>query len=363
MDKKGQSIIVIAVVLAALFVFTAIATDGARAYTIRRQMQTAADAGALAGAYQLCVGGTDRVQRATAQARHFAMLNDATEPITVLVNLDLRTVGVDVLDTSPTFFAGIIGFREFLIGAHAKARATCDGGEYVIWAHSDECNNNIDWSSNDIDVDGDVHSNRDFKMGGQNNDLRGRTEYVTHFQVNPRGNVVDPYNVSYDPNWPIWYDLATFQVLSGPYYHYHDGNFDVNESGTVLHGLHYVNGDVHFVGNDLSGSVTIVATGVIQISGTGHNFTPFYENLFLFSAEGWPQGNKNCADAVIDVSGSDCSYGGVFFAPGGKIRYSGSGYSVLDGAIVANSIRIDGSGGTITGGVGQPREVRVRLIE
>jgi hypothetical protein len=124
-----------------------------------------------------------------------------------------------------------------------------------------------------------------------------------------------------------------------------------------------VNGDVHFVGNDLSGSVTIVATGVIQISGTGHNFTPFYENLFLFSAEGWPQGNKNCADAVIDVSGSDCSYGGVFFAPGGKIRYSGSGYSVLDGAIVANSIRIDGSGGTITGGVGQPREVRVRLIE
>jgi hypothetical protein len=350
--KEGQSIIIVTLMMAALIVFTAITIDGARAYERRRQMQNAADAGALAGAYQLC-----SEQRVIEEAERFAVLNQATEPISVAIDFTKRTVGVTVRDTFGTFFAGIIGFRELTVTAYAKAKAVCGGGEYVIWAHSDKCNNTIDWSGNNLDVDGDVHSNKDFKMGGQGNDLMGRTEYVTDIQYND-GNTVNPDQVPYNPQWPIWYELADFE--GG---HRYDGDFDVNESGTVLHGLYYVDGDVHIVGNDISGEVTIVATGVIYVSGTGHSFTPFYDDLLFFSAEGWPQGNKKCAKAVIDVSGSDCSYAGILFAPGGQVHYAGSGYSVLEGAIVANSVMMDGSGGTITGGVKSPQKVNVRLVE
>jgi hypothetical protein len=362
--QRGQSIIIATVAIVALIGFTAIAIDGARAYERRRQMQTAADAGALAGAYQTCVSGTgeQKTRQAIAEAQRFAMLNQATEPIEVSVDLAERTAAVTVNGRFATFFAGVIGFRELSVSAYAKAKAICGGGEYVVWAHSKTCNNTIDWSGQDLDVDGDVHSNHDFKMGGQGNDLQGRTEYVTDVQYND-GNTINPDQVPYDPNWPVWYDLADFEGLSGSDYHYHDGDFDVNEAGTVLHGLYYVDGDVHIVGNDISGSVTIVATGVIYVSGTGHSFEPFHDDLLFFSAEGWPQGNKKCAKSVIDVSGSDCSYKGILFAPGGRIHYAGSGYSVLDGAIVANTVKMDGSGGTITGGVKAPQTPRVRLVE
>ena len=364
MNEKGQSIIIVVVVLVALIVFTAIAIDGAVTYAARRQMQNAADAGALAGAYQLCVPGTSyqKTQRAITEAKRFAKLNQATEPIGVSLDLTERTAAVTTKRINAAFFAGIIGIRELSVTAYAKAKAVCGGVEYVIWAHSNECNNTIDLSGQDIDVDGDVHSNKDFKMGGQDNDLRGRTEYVTDFQAN-EGNTVHPDQVPHDPEWPIWYDLEEFQGLSGTDYHYISGDFDVNESGTELYGLYYVDGDVHIIGNNISGQVTIVATGVIQISGNNHDFTPFYGDLFLFSAENWPQGNKQCARAVIDVSGSDCGYKGILFAPGGQIHYAGSGYSVLDGALVANSIMMDGSGGTITGGIKKPITPSVRLVE
>jgi len=122
LPERGQSIILVTIVLMALFVFAAVAVDGARLYALRRQMQNAADAGALAGAYQTCSEGPrgQIIYRATAEAARFARLNEA-QAVDVTVNLKKNTVGVVASITFPTFFAGLVGIPELSIQARATA--------------------------------------------------------------------------------------------------------------------------------------------------------------------------------------------------------------------------------------------------
>ena len=123
MEKHGQSIIIVTVVLMALFVFVAISVDGARMYVIRRQMQTAADAGALAGAYEICRQGTKRSVKA--EVVRFTKLNQAHD---ILMSMDKhdQTVSVTATFVGSTFFAGMFGLSELTVSAEAQAQATCD---------------------------------------------------------------------------------------------------------------------------------------------------------------------------------------------------------------------------------------------
>lgn len=126
MNERGQSIILITLSLTMLFALAALAIDGARVYATRRQMQTAADAGALAGAYELCVGKCNRTKKAAAAVERLAWLNYAEG---VVVEMDCRhhAVRVTAHDTLTMFFAGMVGIYE--VRVEASAAAECDKGE------------------------------------------------------------------------------------------------------------------------------------------------------------------------------------------------------------------------------------------
>ena len=47
-DNRGQTLVLVAIALVVLFGMAGLALDGGQVYLMRRQMQTAADAGALA---------------------------------------------------------------------------------------------------------------------------------------------------------------------------------------------------------------------------------------------------------------------------------------------------------------------------
>jgi hypothetical protein len=72
------------------------------------------------------------------------------------------------------------------------------------------------------------------------------------------------------------------------------GDFDVSHQGEVFHGLYYLNGDVTLGASDLSGAVTIVATGRIEISGSSNDaFTPAVDRLLFFSNKTYSQDAKH----------------------------------------------------------------------
>ena len=54
--QKGQTLVLVALMMVVLLGMVALALDGGHAYLERRQMQTAADAGALAAVKALCAG-------------------------------------------------------------------------------------------------------------------------------------------------------------------------------------------------------------------------------------------------------------------------------------------------------------------
>ena len=69
--QRGQAIVIVALIMVVLFGFLGLAIDGSRGYLDRRQLQAAADAGALAAAYQY-MNSTDYTASEQAATSMFA---------------------------------------------------------------------------------------------------------------------------------------------------------------------------------------------------------------------------------------------------------------------------------------------------
>ncbi|GEM_PF-2981462 len=131
--EGGQSIVVVALLFTALCAFTALGLDGAMWYYQKTRMQTAADAAAVAGTYELSRNwnGTaisTTVANVQAQANTLAQANGfptgenvsltfldsngqplATQPTTTIAS-NTRGVKVSAQQNYSTSFAGVFGF-------------------------------------------------------------------------------------------------------------------------------------------------------------------------------------------------------------------------------------------------------------
>ncbi|MCL6429647.1 MAG: hypothetical protein K6V36_02155 [Anaerolineae bacterium] len=117
--QRGQTLVVVALMLVVLVGFLALSIDLGNAYAERRFMQNAADAGALAGARALALDRGEAAARA--EAERFAIANGA---VTCTVVITGRTVTVFARENVDTFFAAVIGVDEIDVGAVAAARYT-----------------------------------------------------------------------------------------------------------------------------------------------------------------------------------------------------------------------------------------------
>jgi len=169
-EREGQALIQVALALVALLAFLALAIDVGHFYGERRHMQNAADAGALAGARELCLGHS--ADAAIAAAQEYAQTRNGAQAAAVSVNGS--TVNVVASETTNTFFAGLIGIPSADIGAEAaaacgKARSACSlwpvafrldrwnqlreacGTEFLVWDDTKE----IDCTVYDCDLNDD----------------------------------------------------------------------------------------------------------------------------------------------------------------------------------------------------------------
>ena len=119
-EQGGQVLVLVAILITVLLLMAALAVDMGHVYAERRQMQNAADAGALAGARALCLGFSE--EGASDQAQLYAAANGASSA-TVTVNGD--RVLVVARTTAETYFAGIIGMNSVDVAAVAEAECGC----------------------------------------------------------------------------------------------------------------------------------------------------------------------------------------------------------------------------------------------
>lgn len=122
-SEKGQSVVLIALMVFAFAAILALVLDGGSAFAARRTAQNAADAGALAGAFFMCQhqDATGGANKATEYA--LPPHNGATSAV-ANANLVSGTVVVTATVQQSTFFAGLIGITQ--TAPKAVAIAKCD---------------------------------------------------------------------------------------------------------------------------------------------------------------------------------------------------------------------------------------------
>ncbi|HQP09332.1 MAG TPA: pilus assembly protein TadG-related protein, partial [Anaerolineaceae bacterium] len=115
--SKGQVIVIFVLAIAALLIVGALVIDGGQAYMNRRAAQSAADAGALAGAHEYCYNGTANVKTV---AQQYAQTENYSTSAFVTMNAD-DTITVDVTIEQKNFLAQLFGRPETTVEATATA--------------------------------------------------------------------------------------------------------------------------------------------------------------------------------------------------------------------------------------------------
>jgi secretion/DNA translocation related TadE-like protein len=122
-SEKGQTIVLIVVVIIGMVAMAALIVDGGNAYMNRRRAQTAADAGALAGAWEYCVNQNDPT----------AIITEYVENQNNATLVGWQPVGDEVEVTvsyeQSNFFARLFGQQTTTV--RADARAGCYGIDYA----------------------------------------------------------------------------------------------------------------------------------------------------------------------------------------------------------------------------------------
>lgn len=120
-DEKGATLVIFALIIFVLFGFTALVVDVGALYVERRNMVTAADAAALAGAMELAL--TKDESEALDVAKNYAEeknLAESSDAVIVTIEGE-KAVQVDVGINKNLIFAKLIGFSNANVGASATA--------------------------------------------------------------------------------------------------------------------------------------------------------------------------------------------------------------------------------------------------
>lgn len=173
-SQKGQTLVHVAMFMVLFMIVLAIAVDVGRIYAERRHMQNAADAGALAGAYEICFGPSAEFGGDWHEAaRNYAIDRNGAQAATI--TREDWEISVEATEVMDTYFAAFIGIDSINVGAEAAAAcggatSACGlwpigfelslwytlgcGKSFYVWAGQNE-HDDPDCSIYDCDVDGD----------------------------------------------------------------------------------------------------------------------------------------------------------------------------------------------------------------
>jgi hypothetical protein len=128
-SQRGQSLVLVAILLIVFIGLLAVVLDGGNAYLKRRAAQTAADAGALAGAREWCETGNASI--AVDRALEYAVQRNEALQATATVTEGIVRVETEI--SFSTFFGNIFNRPQLIASAEAEAGCFAPGvGENVL---------------------------------------------------------------------------------------------------------------------------------------------------------------------------------------------------------------------------------------
>jgi putative Flp pilus-assembly TadE/G-like protein len=136
----GQVLVLVVIALTILLAFAALTIDFGAAYAARRQMQTAADAAAIAGANALLGSNSDSYQEAAKQVASLNGYADGQNNVTVTVGPPAsppnpatgQYVEADITRYVPVYFLSVLGYRTLKISVRAVAGTV--GSQNCVYA-------------------------------------------------------------------------------------------------------------------------------------------------------------------------------------------------------------------------------------
>lgn len=170
--EKGAVGIVVAIVMVAILMSLGLVVDIGRNYQVRRQLQTAADAGALAAAIDLAKNQSQSVAYATAQTyaeKNFSVPFDQLD----ITFPTAKEVKVTVKKNEPTFIVGVLGQNSVQVSASAVA-----GGRLITTVSSGVVPIIIPYQSIDA-VGPDQEST--FNLAGESDDAQQGFFWLVNF--------------------------------------------------------------------------------------------------------------------------------------------------------------------------------------
>lgn len=117
--EAGQILVTVALAILVLLLFVGLAVDVGNIYAERRAMQNAADAGALAGAREICLGNGEPA--AIEIARQYAVDRNGADGDMTAISVNGNNVNVVAGEAANMFLIGLIGFPTVDVTAEAEA--------------------------------------------------------------------------------------------------------------------------------------------------------------------------------------------------------------------------------------------------
>ncbi len=373
--RRGMVAVLVAVLIPVVVGVMAVALDGGLLYLQRQQAQSAADAAALAGAYQLYNGANFSVAQGAAIA--MGAQSGYTIPSSNVTSPQSGYIAVSVTASQPRLFSAVWGSGNLSVTAGAVARGStapyskaallvlAASGTSVTLSGTTQVtavNGNIVVDSTsamsilssgspgpsittpELDLSGNI------LYSGSNPNKATVTNYGRSDTADPLASIPAPSSSGMTVQSSSAINLlgsSTMTLNPGVY----NGGITLSgySSVTLNPGVYYINGG----GINLSGSSSISGNGVfiyntgggaINLSGTGNvALSPMsggtYAGITVF------QDRTNSVGATLS-GGSNLNNSGTFYFPSSTVTLSGNGsVGVAGSQFIANKMTFSGNSG------------------
>lgn len=363
--RKGFVVPYFVIISSLLFGLAGLSMDAGRMYFKKRNLQAAADAGAIAGAQELL---RNMAWRVVDSAKHDAGLNGAPDNEVTVNNPpsaaagiyagDNRFVEVIIRENVPTTLLKVVGPDYGTVVAHAVA-GMINSADYCVLALDPHASSSLWVNGNGtMNLDCGMMSNSDSSTGFRTSGSisvdatflgttgasisNGSTGSVS---PNPLGNVPrKPDPLAYLPppeysGWPLGsYDRSTDTYVCPQNHcvfvnavHVGDGNpndginptFTPNSTYVFLRGITITSGNATCLGctwySPNGGDITMTGTSTLTL--TAPTSGPYHGIALYVDRNAAAGGNIN-----LGLGGSVLNYTGAFYAPTQNLQINGTPY-------------------------------------
>jgi hypothetical protein len=389
---RGQVLVIFALSIFVVVGAMALSIDGGFVLAERRQVQSAADAAALAAARAKLSSAT--VESQISSGKRYGALNAGTSEDMVVIDLNPDGYGPNYVRATVTkdvqrFFVGAIYSGDWRVSASAVAGVEPDSEPYALLVLNKPLD--LRGSVSLIINDGSVHVNDSVTRSGGSNIVdidgtlssTGSIASLDTWQVdggirpNTSFTVSDPLASTPPPakgtpvtsamltaagftvSGPKWVCAGTCTLpgggMSGGSYYYHDSNINPREiqaGGTVTFspGIHYFDGTMKLTESNTSSH--IVANGVMFYFTGSSRFEPGNGNFYISAPclestpaiatcsgeAAYPGGANGMALWIANCTPFDASGNGNYTIEG--VIYAPCSFVSMDGTPGANGMQV-----------------------